>query len=268
MPVRPSFEVSSLIVCAAPARDRARRRAHAEGGRVWAPGDLRRAPGPRRADRDVDQVVVDRDRRDEHVAVRDAELPEQPVVDHDVALDAAHARRRHPPRERPDAGERIRLREDRAAERVGLGVVEVRERDPARAGRAPAEGQVAARHQHEVTAQDAVRPERPAPVDRRPEPVARPERVERLGDREQLAHRAGEEQRVRAEARHERAGLEIDDPQPPRRPRVRRVGHDVEHGGRDGSLWGLAGGRRRARPERSERGRGGRGDPGRPHDAR
>ena len=81
--------------------------------------------------------------------------------------------------------------------------------------------------------------------------MAGAERVERLRHREQLAHRAGEEQGVRAQAGHQAARLDVHDPDPPRRAGVLGGVDDLEH------LAGAPGarappGRRPWRPRRGE----------------
>ena len=95
--------------------------------------------------------------------------------------------------QRLQPGERVGVGEDRRAQRIRFGVVEIGEGERAVGQVAAAERQVGIGDQHEVALEHAVGRHRAGAVDGGVEAVVGAERVERQPDREQLPHRAGEE---------------------------------------------------------------------------
>ena len=139
-------------------------------------------------------------------------MAEEAIVDHDIAIDLPNASRRHLPRQGVDAGERVRCGQDRAAERVGLGVIEIGEGHRAVRQGPAAKRQVAARDEDEVSLEHAVGAELAGPIDRCREAVVGAEGIQRQADREQFSDGPGEEQLVRSEGGDDAARLQVDGP--------------------------------------------------------
>jgi hypothetical protein len=114
--------------------------------------------------REVDEVLVEAHRGNQHVAVRHAEAVEQAVVDDDVALHAPNAGGVHLAGQFIDGGQRIFRRQARAVEGMGLVMVEVGVVQRAVRSRPATEGQEAGRHQDEIARQHAARDRTGNPV--------------------------------------------------------------------------------------------------------
>ena len=117
-----------------------------------------------RCQREVDEVLVEAHRGNQHVAVRHAEAVEQAVVDDDVALHAPNAGGVHLAGQFIDGGQRIFRRQARAVEGMGLVMVEVGVVQRGVRSRPATEGQVAGRHQDEIARQHAARDRTGKPV--------------------------------------------------------------------------------------------------------
>src|SRR6202012_3238328 len=101
----------------------------------------------------VDPVVIDDDRSDEQFPVGHSELRKQTVVDDDIAGNRLDARGRYLSSELVEAGKRVGSGKDRASQAIGVVVVEVGIGHAIMAAIAAAHGQVALRHEDQITFQ-------------------------------------------------------------------------------------------------------------------
>ena len=196
-------------------------------------------PSTGRRGGDVEEVLVDPDRR--HDAVGPAGIRvEQAVVDDYVAVDLADPGRAHLARELLDAGQRVRMRHQRrAGSAVGVAVIELRRGvvrlRPVRSI-AQAEAEVARCDEHQVAAQHATT-NAPGAIDRRPEAMARSVVVQDSSRAVELERRARREQLLGVLRDQHLPSLRVGDEQTPRRVHVSGLcldaRNDVGHARRD-----------------------------------